>query len=64
MAMGRAQKRGCPSPISVPFPSRLITVSLQFSISKSQSLIEDQSVIDEYETSWVEGFENLPSPKK
>ena len=63
MAVGCGKERGCPSPIAVPFPWRLITVPLQFSISESQSLIEDQSVIDEYETSWVEGFGNVPSPK-
>ena len=26
-------------------------------------MIEDHNVIDEYDTCWVEGFENLPSPK-
>ena len=61
--MGCAKGRGCPSPIAVPFPWRLITVPWQFSISESQSLIEDQGVIDEYETSWVEDFKNLPSPR-
>ena len=63
MAVGRGKGRSSPSPIAVPFPWRLITVLLQFSMSESQSLIEDQIVIDEYETIWVEGFENLPSPK-
>ena len=55
--MGRGKGTSCPSPLVVPLPWRLMgcakfteTLPLQFSTA------EDQSLIDEYNACWVEGF--------